>query len=190
MRLSPLEEKITALIEPTVTAMGYDLICVQESGENGYTIQIMAEDAKTKRLGMDDCTKLSRAIAAIMDVEDPVAGAYRLEISSPGIDRLLVRQSDYADYIGMDVKIEIDPPIEGQKRFRGRIAKLEENTVYLDIADKDEQAALPFDRIQKAKLVMNDELIKITQKRMKELNPEPTNQDHNEVEENGTAASR
>ncbi|HEY8190236.1 MAG TPA: ribosome maturation factor RimP [Micavibrio sp.] len=187
MRLSPLEERIAALIEPTVAGMGYDLVCVQESGENGYTIQVMAENPKTRALGMEDCTALSRAIAAIMDVEDPVAGAYRLEVSSPGIDRLLVREEDYADYIGMDVKIEIDPPMGEQKRFRGRIAKIEEHTVYLDIKDKDEQAALPFSAIQKAKLVMSDELIKATQKRIQTLNQDSNEE---EAENHGTAASR
>ncbi|HEY8189099.1 MAG TPA: ribosome maturation factor RimP [Micavibrio sp.] len=185
MKLSPLEERITKLIEPMVASMGYHLVCVQESGENGYTIQIMAENLKTGGLGMEDCTALSRAIAAIMDVEDPIAGAYRLEVSSPGIDRLLVREEDYADYIGMDVKIEIDPPIEGQKRFRGRIARLEDHTVYLDIKDKDEQAALPFSSIQRAKLVMSDELIKAARKRIENIN-----ESNNEKEEhNGTAAS-
>lgn len=182
MRLSPLEERITKIIAPTVTGLGYDLVCVQESGEGGsHTIQIMVEDPKTKRLGMEDCTKLNRAIGAVLDVEDPIAGAYRLEISSPGIDRLLVRLEDFADYIGFDVKIEIEPAIDGQKRFRGLIAAAKDDTVILNIDNG--QATLPFADIQKAKLVMSDNLIKETQKRIKALNAEKEGEDH------GTAAS-
>ncbi len=188
MRLSPLEERITRLIEPIVTSMGFNLVCVQETGEGGgLTVQVMAENPKTKSLAVEDCTSLSRAIAALMDVEDPITGAYRLEVSSPGIDRLLVREEDYADYIGMEVKIEIDPPMGEQKRFRGRIAKMEDHTVFLDIKDKDEQATLPFPSIQKSKLVMSDELIKATQKRIKLLNQDSNEE---EVEDHGTAASR
>lgn len=183
MRLTPLEERITGIIEPTITGLGYNLVCVQESGEGGgLTIQVMAENPQTKLLGMDDCTKINRAISPILEVEDPIAGAYRLEISSPGIDRLLVREQDFADYVGFEVKIEIDPPVEVQKRFRGRIVGFEENTVLLKIDNG--QVALPFASIQKAKLVMSAELIKETQKRIKALNTA-----EKEGEDHGTAAS-
>lgn len=183
MRLTPLEERIAGIIEPTITGLGYDLVCVQESGEGGgLIIQVMAENPRTKLLGMEDCTKINRAIGPILEVEDPIAGAYRLEISSPGIDRLLVREQDFADYVGFEVKIEIDPPVEVQKRFRGRIAGFEENTVLLKTDNG--QVALPFASIQKARLVMSAELIKETQKRIEALNTA-----EKEGEDHGTAAS-
>lgn len=184
MRLNPLEEKITAIIEPAITGLGYELVCVQEGAEGGqYTIQIMAVNPQTGLLGMDDCTKINRAISPLMEVEDPVTGAYRLEISSPGIDRLLVREKDFTDYVGFEIKAEVEPPIEGQKRFRGIIKGLEDNMVLLDTDNG--QAALPFADIQKAKLVMSAELIKESQKRIKALN---TAEKEGE-EDHGTAAS-
>lgn len=187
MRLTPLEERITKLIEPTVTGLGYNLVCVQETGEG---IQIMAENPATGRLGVDDCTKLSRAIGAVLDVEDPIERAYRLEISSPGIDRLLVREQDYASHLGLEAKIELDMPLDGQKRFRGRIQSVENNAVLLVTEDQG-AVTLPLPDIRKAKLVMNDELIKVTQKRFKELQTELQQDDSNEkeVEDHGTAAS-
>ena len=186
MRLTPLEERITKLIEPTVAGLGYTLVCVQETGEG---IQIMAEDPATGLLGMDDCTKLNRAIGAILDVEDPIERAYRLEVSSPGIDRLLMKEKDYTDHLGLEAKIELDFPLNGQKKFRGRIQDWKENTVILVTEDQGE-VHLPFPDIRKAKLVMNDELIKVTQKRFKDrkqtLEDSTTNE---EVEDHGTAAS-
>lgn len=168
MRLNPLEEKIAKLVQPVVESMGLELFTVQQSGEGGgLIIQVMVENKKTGRLGMDDCSRLSRAIGAVLDVEDPITSSYRLEVSSPGVDRLLLKREDYAEYLGMDVKIEIDPPIEGQKRFRGRIEGMEGDEVLLKTDNGP--ARLPFPDIQKAKLVMSDELIKAGQKKFKEL---------------------
>lgn len=191
MRLSPLEERITKIIEPVVTGMGFDLYCVQQAGgdASGMIIQVMAENPKTRVLSVAECSALSRAVGAIMDVEDPIQGAYRLEVSSPGIDRLLMKLSDYEEYKGFEIKAEIDPPIEGQKRFRGRITGIENNeTVLLKVDNGD--AALPFDRIQKAKLVMTDELLKATQKKFKLLTADSNKEAEKEVEDHGTAASR
>jgi len=188
MRLSPLEERITRIIEPVVSGLGFDLYCVQQAGgdEHGMIIQVMAENPKTKVLGVEECTAISRAVGAVMDVEDPIQGAYRLEVSSPGIDRLLMKPEHYEEYKGFEVKAEIDPPIEGQKRFRGRITGLENGDTVILKTDNGE-AALPFDRIQKAKLVMTDELLKAMQKKFKQLN---TAEEAKEVKDHGTAASR
>jgi ribosome maturation factor RimP len=189
MRFSPLEEKIAKLVDPIASAMGLELVSIQQSGEsNSLTLQVMAENPLTRALSVDECTNLSRAISAVMDVEDPIADAYQLEISSPGIDRLLIRERDYAEYNGMAAKIEIDPPIEGQKRFRGTIQGFENNEVQL----KTDAGLvhLPFGDIQRAKLVMTDELIKAGQKKRKELLEATPNSHEEEVEDNGTAASR
>lgn len=181
MRFSPLEEKIAKLIAPVASAMGLELVSIQQSGEGGsLTLQVMAENPKTRSLSVDECTDLSRAISAVMDVEDPIADAYQLEISSPGIDRLLIRESDYAEYHGMEAKIEIDPPIEGQKRFRGSIQGFENNEVLLKTDTG--LVHLPYADIQKAKLVMTDELIKAGQKKRKELLEATINSHEEEVE--------
>jgi ribosome maturation factor RimP len=105
MRLTPLEERIAKLIEPTLAGLGYDLVCVQETGEG---IQVIAENPATGGLGMDDCAKISRAVGAVLDVEDPIERSYRLEVSSPGIDRLLIRLKDYETHLGLEAKIEME----------------------------------------------------------------------------------
>lgn len=189
MRFTPLEEKIATLVTPVATSLGLELVSIQQSGEGGsLTLQVMAENPATRSLSVDECTNLSRAISAVMDVEDPIADAYRLEISSPGIDRLLIKQADYDEHIGMEAKIEIDPPMEGQKRFRGVIEGFEKNEVALKIDTG--VVYLPYADIQKAKLVMTDALIKAGQKKRQELLEQTNNSHEEEVEDNGTAASR
>ena len=162
MKTTPLENKISEIARPVIEDMGLDLVCVKVIGEGGSrSVQIMAEDPKTRRLGIDDCTKLSKAISMVMDVEDPIEGAYRLEVSSPGIDRPLVREQDFEDFAGFEAKIETDTPAEnGQKRFRGQIKGLKDGIVLLD-TDTGE-VEIPFGSLNKAKLVLTDELINAT----------------------------
>jgi ribosome maturation factor RimP len=187
MRLSPLEERIAKLIEPTLAGLGYSLVCVQENGEG---IQIFAENPLTGALGMEDCTKISRAVGAVLDVEDPIERAYRLEVSSPGVDRLLIKEKDYADHLGLEAKVELEAPNEnGQKKFRGRISGVEDNTARLMTEDQGE-VTFPLSAVKKAKLVMNDELIKVTQERFKKLRQQQEDSTNEEVEDHGTAASR
>lgn len=164
MRMTPLESKISKIAEPVVQDLGLSLVCVKVLSENGaQNVQIMAENPETRRLGIDDCTKLSKAIAAVMDVEDPINGAYRLEVSSPGIDRPLLKLEDFESYKGFEVKLETDTPIDvvtGQKRFRGRIKGTEGEVI--KISTDQGPAEIPFGLIAKAKLVLTDELIKAT----------------------------
>lgn len=161
MKQSPLEQKISAIVEPAITELGFNLFLTRIVGEDGgRTVQIMAEDPATKRLGIDDCTKITRAVSALLDVEDPIAGAYRLEVSSPGIDRFLIRLSDYVDYKGFEAKIELDTPTEeGQKRFRGVIEGIKDEKV-ITLKTDTGPVDLPFHAITKSKLVMTDELIR------------------------------
>lgn len=161
MKLTPQEERITALVAPIVEEQGHKLVCVKVTGggaDKETIVQIMAENPDTRNLGVDDAAKISREISALMDVEDPVSSAYRLEVSSPGIDRPLVRFEDYVDFSGLEIKIEIAPPINGQKRFRGYITEAKDNVIRLKSAE-DEEFEFDFTVIQKAKLVMNDELL-------------------------------
>lgn len=160
MKQSPQELKIAQIVAPVIEDLGFALYCVKIIGEDGGTIvQIMAEDPTTKRLGIDDCAKISRAVSAIMDVEDPIRSAYRLEVSSPGIDRLLITPDHFVRYRGFEAKLETDTPNEnGQKRFRGVLDGMNDDLVVMTL---DTGAVeIPFNRINKAKLVLSDELIK------------------------------
>lgn len=162
MRLSPLEEKIKRIIEPVVVDLGFRLVQVKITGEAAASnLQIMAEDPQTRRLGIDDCAKISRAISAVMDVEDPIKGVYRLEVSSPGIDRILTSEQDFIDFTGFEAKLETSFPAEnGQKRFRGRINGMKDGKILL-VIDTGE-VEIPYSALAKAKLVLTDELIKAT----------------------------
>lgn len=173
MKLSPLEQKISTMIEPVVADRGLSLVCVRLTGDNGEsTLQVMAEDPKTRKIGIDDCAKLSREIAAILDVEDPINGRYRLEVSSPGIDRPLMREQDFVDFAGFEAKVEIFPPLDGQKRFKGILRGVENNAATLET--ETGPVALPLSSIQKSRLVLNDDLIAKTKQRTEKENENGT----------------
>ena len=162
MRATPLENRIAQMAEPVITDLGFALVCVKVIGDaDAQNVQIMAEDPATKRLGVDDAAKISRAISAVMDVEDPIKAAYRLEVSSPGIDRPLTRLEDFESYEGFEAKIESDVPAKnGQRRFRGILGGLEGENV--KITTDQGEALVPFNSLVKAKLVLTDDLIKRT----------------------------
>ncbi len=165
MRLSPLEKKLYEISNPIIEDFGFKTVLVKSYGQAGdFTIQIMAENPATGRLGVDDCAKISRAVAAILDVEDPIDGAYKLEISSPGIDRPLVNIDDYKKFKSFEAKIEIDMPLDnGQKRFRGFIKDTKDDVIILDTDTGDIE--LPLSSIIKSKLVLTDRLIEATAKK-------------------------
>lgn len=163
--MTPLEAKLRALIEPVIKDCGFALFHVQCIGgdKGSTTVQIMAEDPATKNLGVDDAAKISRAVSATLDVEDPIEGAYRLEVSSPGIDRLLIHKDDFEHYKGFEAKIETKSPDKnGQKRFRGRLNGLKDNMISLstDLGETE----IPYSALAKAKLILTDKLIKETAK--------------------------
>lgn len=162
MKRTALEDKIFKIIEPIAADMGLDLVQVTLNGSDGaQTLQIMAEDPETRRLSIDKCVELSRSASANLDVEDPIKGAYKLEVSSPGIDRVLTREQDFEAYEGYDVKLETQMPQEnGQKRFRGILKGISNGDITI-FTDQGE-AIIPFDALKKAKLVLTDELIKQT----------------------------
>ncbi|MCS5596021.1 MAG: ribosome maturation factor RimP [Pseudomonadota bacterium] len=169
MKQTPQERKITEIITPVVEEQGFAIVQVKLSGkETGYTLQIMAEDPNTGRLGIDDCTKLSHSISDILDVEDPINGQYNLEISSPGIDRPLINDADYLRFKGFECKVELAIPSEiGQRRFRGFIAGCDDGIVTLDT----DQGSIEFDvgNVSKAKLILNDKLIEATKNGLPKL---------------------
>ena len=152
-----LAERIAKLITPAIEAMGFELVRVQVSGSQRPTLQIMAEPNSGRAMSVDDCADISRAISAVLDVEDPISGAYSLEVSSPGIDRPLTRAKDYERFMGHEAKIETNAPIDARKRFKGPIKSVDANAVELTVDGAD--IRIPFSAIHKAKLVLTDALI-------------------------------
>ncbi len=148
---------IERLIAPSVEAAGYDIVRVQFMGEDGETLQVMAERSDRKRVTVADCAKISRLISAILDVEDPVKRAYVLEVSSPGIDRPLVRLEDYTRFAGFEAKVETARLIDGRRRFRGRLKGVTEGRVLMALDGT--AAEIPFAEIRRGVLVLTDDLI-------------------------------
>jgi ribosome maturation factor RimP len=156
--------QITRLIEPSLEAMGYRLVrLAQTGGQHRPTLQVMAERLDEAAMTVDDCAQISRSVSALLDVEDPIAGAYMLEISSPGIDRPLVRPEDYDRFAGFEARIELAQPVDGRKRFRGRLLGRAEDGVRL--VGEAGEVHLPLAAISKAKLILTDDLIAQAQKK-------------------------
>lgn len=159
--------EVERLISPSIEAMGYQVVQVRQmGGKEQPTLQIMAEPVDDREMTVDDCADLSRAVSAILDVEDPIPGAYLLEVSSPGIDRPLVRLQDFERFAGYEARLETERPIAGRKRYRGRLLGVVDDRVRIEMDDDAAEATeIPFVEIAKAKLVLTDELIQETLKR-------------------------
>jgi ribosome maturation factor RimP len=153
-----LEERVSALVAPSLDAMGYALVRVVLQGRQSLTLQIMAERLDDRPMSVDDCAEISRTLSALLDVEDPIADAYTLEVSSPGIDRPLTRPRDYERFAGFEAKVETHEPVEGRKRFRGRLLGLGADGRIRLQTETGEVTVSP-DEVKAAKLVLTDELI-------------------------------
>lgn len=154
-----VEDRISALIAPSLDAMGYDLVRVALQGRLRRTLQVMAERRDRQAMTVEDCADISRQISALLDVEDPIEGAYDLEVSSPGIDRPLTRPKDFERFAGLEAKLETVAAVDGRKRFRGRVLGLGEGEMVRFAADDGETHAFAFANIARARLVLTDELI-------------------------------
>jgi ribosome maturation factor RimP len=153
---------LTKLIEPEAQALGLSLVRVAMfGGKSDPTLQIMAERPDTRQLLLTDCEALSRRISDVLDAEDPIEEAYRLEVSSPGIDRPLTRRQDYEDFKGFDARIRLAAPLDGRKQFDGRLDGLEGEHVKLH-AERVGEVLIPLAAIANAKLLLTDALIKAT----------------------------
>ncbi len=153
-----IAERITDLIEPVAEDMGYRLVRVKYTTGRKPVLQIMAERIADGGMVVEDCQRLSRAISAILDVEDPIRGAYDLEVSSPGIDRPLVRDEDYRRFAGHEIKVELRRPVDGRRRYRGLLLSGGEGEFRLRLKDGEEVVLSTAD-VYEAKLVLTDELI-------------------------------
>jgi len=167
--------RVAGIAEPVIEGLGYRLVRVRVTGSQGCTVQIMAERPDGS-MTVEDCEAVSRALSPVLDVADPVEGAYRLEISSPGMDRPLVRRSDFERHAGHLVKIEMEVPLDGRRRFRGTIGGVEGDTVMIrrDDAAAGETAdvRLRIEDMSEAKLVLTDALIADALRRGKALEKE------------------
>ncbi len=157
MAASGLSDRIEGLISPSLVAMGYQVVRVQMAAGDPQVLQIMAERVDRRAMTVAHCTEISRTVSALLEVEDPVAGAYSLEVSSPGIDRPLVREEDFERFVGYEAKIETKVTIDGRRRFRGRLLSTGKGGVRIAIGGAE--VDLPFEAIARAKLVLTDELL-------------------------------
>jgi len=157
-----LPARVAAVAEPVIEQLGYRLVRVKVSAAEGCTVQIMAERPDGS-MTVEDCETISRALSPVLDMADPIDRAYRLEISSPGLDRPLVRKSDFNRFAGHLVKIEMEVPVNGRKRFRGEIVGTEGEAARIrrDDAPEGEEAEmlLPIEDMSEAKLVLTDDLV-------------------------------
>lgn len=168
--MTELLRRIEEIVAPTVVGMGFELVRVAMS-KGGGTLQIMIEPADGSAMDVEACATLSRALSAVLDVEDPIPGNYTLEVSSPGIDRPLTRAKDYERFLGHEAKVETNAPIDGRKRFKGPIKSVDANAVELTVEGAG--IRVPFAAVHKAKLVLTDALIALHQ----------ATEDNNEQEE-------
>jgi ribosome maturation factor RimP len=154
---------IERLIAPVLEGMGYDLVRLVLSGRHAPTLQVMAERRDGGPMSVEACADISRALSAVLDVEDPIHGSYTLEISSPGLDRPLVKPADFDRFRGRTARIEIRSPRDGRRRFQGRLAGVRESAVVLETPEGAVTIAL--DDIARAKLAIDDALLKASLRR-------------------------
>lgn len=159
---SGLEAEVARIVEPALVDLGFRLVRVTISGRDGKTVQIMAE-RPDGTIDIDDCETISRQVSPLLDVHDVVSGAYRLEVSSPGIDRPLVRPSDFEAWAGNEAKIELRQPVSGRKRWRGVVEGFEDGEVRVEVKLEGlgkQVIGFPVDLVSDARLVLTDELIR------------------------------
>lgn len=155
---------VSKLIEPEVKALGFDLVRVAMiGGKSDPTLQVMAERPDTRQLTIDDCSDISRRLSDLLDDNDPIPGSYRLEVSSPGIDRPLTRLADFDDWKGHESRVTLAEPIDGRKQYSGTLDGVEPKGEIVQLIGKDgKHYFLPFDQIHSAKLLLTDQLIQAT----------------------------
>jgi ribosome maturation factor RimP len=151
-----IDRRLAAIVTPTIEGLGFQLVRLRLMGGKRITLQVMAERADGS-MEVEDCAKLSRALSAVLDVEDPIEREYTLEVSSPGIDRPLTRLEDFARWEGYEARLETGEMIDGRKRFKGILAGTEGTEVLIEV--EQGTIGLEFDWISDAKLVLTDELI-------------------------------
>ena len=154
-------QRISELIEPAVRDLGFEIVRVLMTGGQRPTLQVMVEPVERGPTTVEHCTAISHAVSALLDVADPIGGSYQLEVTSPGIDRPLVRRADFERFAGFEARLETVVPIAGRRRFRGRLVGLDGDDVCLRLPEGEQR--IPFGAVKKAKLVLSDDLIAAAQ---------------------------
>ncbi len=150
---------VSDLIEPTVEALGFELVRVTFGGGRKPTLQVMAE-RPDGTMSVEDCAQLSREISVLLDVEDPISGEFLLEVSSPGIDRPLTRRKDFERWLGFEAKVELFDQVDGRRRFKGKLGSLADDQLTMETDDGPVTVAIG--DVSKAKLLMTDALLNAT----------------------------
>lgn len=154
-----MDERILAIAVPVAKDMGYGIVRIRVQGGNRSVVQIMAERLSDGLMNVADCAQLSRALSSTFEVEDPIDGAYVLEVSSPGLDRPLTDLKHFEQYAGQLARLELDRFVEGRKRFRGILAGIDGDNVAIDLDKEDETALIPFAWISEAKVLITDAMM-------------------------------
>jgi ribosome maturation factor RimP len=152
------ETRVQTLIEPTVEDMGFEVVRVRVSGTVRPVLEVMAEPSDGSPMTVEGCASISRAISAVLDVEDPISSAYTLEVSSPGVDRPLTRPKDFDRFAGFDAKVELQQPVDGQRRYSGRLGGLDDQG-HVIVGEGEAQVRVPLADVRRAKLIMTDALL-------------------------------
>jgi len=177
---APMDRRLAAIVEPTIVDMGYELVRLRFMGGKRPILQIMA-DTPAGGIEVDDCAKISRAIGATLDVEDPIDGEYALEVSSPGIDRPLTRLKDFEAFEDYEVKLQTAELISGRKNFRGILRGVQDGEVLVEISEGT--IGLEFEWLTEAKLVLTEALIAESLKTKKDKGFDPATFDEIEEED-------
>ncbi|WP_018997408.1 ribosome maturation factor RimP [Hirschia maritima] len=185
--ISEIEKRILDIIQPEADSLGLDIVRVRMMGANTPILQIMAEKPDGT-MDVEDCAKLSRAIGPVLDVEDPIPSEYNLEVSSPGIDRPLTREGDFANWVSHEARVEIGVPKDGRRRFHGTITEETNGVVSMDLKDGS-QAEIAVTEMVKASLVMTDRLIEEALSRGQAPEVDDDQFDELENEENNNKAN-
>ena len=191
---APIDQRLEPIVRPTVEGMGFELVRIRLMAGKRKTLQIMAERPDGS-MEVEDCAQLSRALSAVLDVEDPISDAYALEVSSPGIDRPLTRLTDFERWEGWEAKLETEELIDGRKRFRGLLQGFQDDEVLIEIDQPGGAVTigLKFEWLSDAKLVLTDDLVAASLKARKDkgFDPEAFDeiQENEETEEDAEEAS-
>ena len=148
--------RVEEIVEPLLNDLGFELVQVVLLGKRNPSLQVMAEPIGTRPMSLDDCGSISRALSALLDIEDLISSAYILEISSPGLDRPLIRLAHFERFKGHEAHIEISTAIDGSTRFNGRLSGVKGDDVLMQV--NGDKRIFPFTDIEKAKLIMTDEI--------------------------------
>ena len=157
--MQTIEQQITNVIEESLTDMGFELVLVKFKGVNPKVVEILIDSLNGERISVEDCTKASRTISAILDVEDLIEAAYSLEVASSGLERPLVKFENYNRFLEREVKIKLKELLNGKTRYQGKIIKAENNKIYLK-CEEQEEVLIDYDLIKNANLVLTEEVFK------------------------------